>query len=114
MEHVKAVGQSKFVNENDANVIITMGGDGTILKTIHTYYDKLDGKLQDKTFFGFAFGTANFLMNDFNWEDVDGIVSGRIPIYEKEGDISVEPGPWLSIGFLDEKYQIKRRQKNKI
>ena len=29
----------------------------------------------------------------------------------KEGDISVEPGPWLSIGFLDEKYQIKRRQK---
>ena len=43
MEHVKAVGQSKFVNENDANVIITMGGDGTILKTIHTYYDKLDG-----------------------------------------------------------------------
>ena len=39
-------------------------------------------ELQDKTFFGFAFGTANFLMNDFNWEDVDGIVSGRIPIYD--------------------------------
>lgn len=81
MEHVKAVGQGKFVHESEADVIVTMGGDGTMLKTIHEYYNKL-GDLRNKTFFGFAFGTANFLMNDFNWEDIEGMSSGTMPIHD--------------------------------
>lgn len=79
MNHVQAVGGNRLVSAEEANVIITMGGDGAMLKTIQHYHKKL-GNLDGKTFFGFAFGTLNFLMNDFNWEDIDEMLSGQKPL----------------------------------
>jgi NAD+ kinase len=83
MEYVKAIGGDKLVSAEEADVILTMGGDGTMLKAIHEYYGRLGETAPKKTFFGFAFGTANFLMNDFNWEDVKNIVDGKTPIQEQ-------------------------------
>lgn len=47
-------------NIEEANVIFVVGGDGSLIKAIHKYFDK------DITFIGLGAGTKNFLMNEFN------------------------------------------------
>lgn len=78
MKLMSSMGKNNFVDAKNSDVIITMGGDGSMLRTIH-HYHKLLGidELANKTFFGFAFGTVNFLMNDFQWEDILNLVTGN-------------------------------------
>lgn len=60
---------TNFYGPEEADVIVTLGGDGTMLKTIHHYYNKFE--TDDKVFFGYGFGTANFLLN--KWDNFGSI-----------------------------------------
>mgnify|MGYP001162202898 FL=1 len=61
-------------NPEDADVIIPIGGDGFLLKTLHDYY-KIN-----KPFFGINYGSIGFLMNNKNIDDLDYIISSALTI----------------------------------
>ncbi|MFA5592597.1 MAG: NAD kinase [Micavibrio sp.] len=48
----------------DCDVIVVLGGDGTMLESLHTYHEC------DKPVFGMNFGSVGFLMNPFMEEDL--------------------------------------------
>lgn len=52
--------ENQVFNPAEADIIVCVGGDGTLLDTIKEY------KTYNKPFLGFGGGTANFLMNDIN------------------------------------------------
>ena len=54
----------EFVNPDNADVIIALGGDGTILETLHTFLKK---KLP---IYGMNRGHIGFLMNEYSEEDL--------------------------------------------
>ena len=47
------------VAPEEADVIVTLGGDGTMLETLHRYMDR------DVPFYGMNRGTVGFLLNEF-------------------------------------------------
>jgi len=71
-EAIKA--KEKFIDKyhqyevNDADVIISIGGDGLLLKNLHDYNDL------NKPFFGINYGSIGFLMNSRINEDLYGII----------------------------------------
>lgn len=61
-----------------ADLIIAMGGDGTILRAINQYWDTEFKKL----FLGLNFGGKGFLLNNFREDVVDLIAEQRYQIFE--------------------------------
>ena len=62
---VKLYGQNSV---EDAEYIIPIGGDGLLLKSLHSF-NKLN-----KPFFGINFGSVGFLMNNINNEDLNEVI----------------------------------------
>tara|TARA_Y100001970_G_C14212389_1_gene847666 strand:+ start:1302 stop:2060 length:759 start_codon:yes stop_codon:yes gene_type:complete len=63
---VKIYGQEKVEN---ADIIVPIGGDGFLLKSLHDYKDL------NKPFYGINFGTIGFLMNSESDESLEKIIS---------------------------------------
>ena len=101
LEYLKQRHKDHLYQPKEADVILTLGGDGTMLKTIHHYSEMLReddrhlhklaasaamglernlGLAANNIFFGFAFGTKNFLMNDYSPDTVSRMLSGQCPI----------------------------------
>ncbi|MDD5769340.1 MAG: NAD(+)/NADH kinase [Candidatus Gracilibacteria bacterium] len=49
-----------FLKKLDKNIIIVLGGDGTMLEAVHEFFT------ENKAFLGINFGHKGFLMNDLN------------------------------------------------
>ena len=59
---------SKIYSNNDvdkADIIVALGGDGFILKSLHDYL-KIN-----KPIFGMNFGSVGFLMNEYSKDNLD-------------------------------------------
>ena len=56
--------QHDFVEPDSADVIVTLGGDGFMLSTMHAYMD------QNIPIFGMNLGSVGFLMNEFSAENL--------------------------------------------
>ena len=56
--------QHNFVEPDGADVIVTLGGDGFMLSTMHAYMD------QNIPIFGMNLGSVGFLMNEFRAENL--------------------------------------------
>lgn len=54
----------KHVDPEEADVIVVLGGDGTMLRALHTYHDLR------VPFFGMNLGTLGFLLNDYSGDDL--------------------------------------------
>ncbi len=65
-ELIKEYGQN---NIDDADVIIPLGGDGFLLKSLHDY------KKLNKPFYGINYGSIGFLMNNVHKENLIDIIS---------------------------------------
>ncbi|MDG2032403.1 MAG: NAD kinase [Rhodospirillales bacterium] len=61
---VKLKDQHNFVEPDGADVIVTLGGDGFMLSTMHAYMD------QNIPIFGMNLGSVGFLMNEFRAENL--------------------------------------------
>ena len=59
----------------EADVIVTLGGDGFLLETLHNYPDL------DKPIYGMNRGTLGFLLNAFESEDLLGKINGSTSVY---------------------------------
>ena len=64
-EYIKKYNQS---NIDDADVIVPIGGDGFLLKSLHDY------KEFNKPFYGINYGSIGFLMNNENKENLEKII----------------------------------------
>lgn len=71
--------QSNIVSAQDANIIIVLGGDGMMLRTLREY--------PHKKIYGLHVGTVGFLMNTFKGEDLDELIQ-RI---KKASEITLHP-----------------------
>lgn len=54
-----------YVQPNDADVIVALGGDGHMLETLHAYLDR------DVPIYGMNRGTVGFLMNEYSETRLD-------------------------------------------
>lgn len=70
--HETAVGAEKELQArygktpfDEADFLVVLGGDGTMLHTLHTYFDR------EVPFYGMNLGTLGFLMNAFKIEDLE-------------------------------------------
>ena len=52
------------VDPDDADVIVVLGGDGTMLETLHAHFD------QNVPLYGMNRGTVGFLMNEYREDDL--------------------------------------------
>lgn len=58
---IKEYGQN---TPDDAEIIVAIGGDGTLLEALHKYHER------DKPFYGMNRGSVGFLLNPFRAEDL--------------------------------------------
>ena len=65
----KYIDQYKQHNIEEADVIVPIGGDGFLLKSLHDY------KNYKKPFYGINYGSIGFLMNNESIEKLDTIIS---------------------------------------
>ncbi len=56
------------VDPDDADVIVVLGGDGTMLETLHTHFD------QNVPLYGMNRGTIGFLMNAYREDDLPALL----------------------------------------
>jgi len=54
----------EHVDPDDADVIVVLGGDGTMLETLHAHFD------QNVPLYGMNRGTVGFLMNEYREDDL--------------------------------------------
>jgi NAD+ kinase len=64
-ELIKKYGQN---NAEKADIIVPLGGDGFLLKSLHDY------KELNKPFYGINYGSIGFLMNNINKENLTNII----------------------------------------
>ena len=65
-ELIKKYGQN---NAEKADIIVPLGGDGFLLKSLHDY------KELNKPFYGINYGSIGFLMNNINKENLTNIIN---------------------------------------
>ena len=73
----KYIDQYKQHNIEEADVIVPIGGDGFLLKSLHDY------KNYKKKFYGINYGSIGFLMNNESNEKLDTIISSAQKIILK-------------------------------
>ncbi|MEM7679509.1 MAG: NAD kinase [Pseudomonadota bacterium] len=74
-----------FVEPADADCIIVLGGDGTMLRALHAHTDL------DVPFMGMNLGTVGFLHNEYDFKDLEKRV-------EKANSVSIHPLRMIATG----------------
>ena len=69
--------QGDFVAEEEADVIVALGGDGFMLRTLHAM---LEGEMVQKPVFGINRGTVGFLMNPWREDPLHERIASAKPI----------------------------------
>ena len=94
---IKIYGQN---NVKNCDVIVPIGGDGFLLKSLH------DFNQYNKPFYGINYGSIGFLMNNANGESLEKIIlSSRIKIkrewiYELSKKIILTPSLYIEAGAI--------------
>ena len=107
-QYIKKYNQSKIV---DADIIVPIGGDGFLLKTLHDY------KEYNKPFYGINYGSIGFLMNTERDEDLEKIVLSAQKILLKPLNmkaINIEGDEFKSIAFNEVSMMRQTHQAAKI
>lgn len=74
-------------DKDDFQTVLCVGGDGTLLRSIHKYIDKID----EIEFVGIHTGTLGFL-TDYTYEEIDSFISDI-----QKGSLKIEKAPLLEI-----------------